>query len=244
MQNCAFSCRLGASPILKEMSDPTLWIVIPAFNESAVIGDVIGGLSAYLPHVVVVDDGSRDQTGSLAKAAGAALVTHSVNMGQGAALETGIAYALSQGAEIVCTFDADGQHPPAAVEALHRTLLRTQSDIVFGSRFLDGATRLPRTRRILLRLVVLLQKSQTGLFVTDAHNGLRMMRAHVAERMHFKHARMAHASEIMHITKKYNFSYAEVPTSISYTLYSLKKGQSLLSATDIAFDLFYDAWTR
>jgi glycosyltransferase involved in cell wall biosynthesis len=223
----------------------TLWIVIPAYNEAAVIADVIRGLHAYLPHIVVVDDGSRDETGSIARSAGAVLVTHSVNLGQGAALETGITYALAQGADAVCTFDADGQHPPEAVETLHRELLRTDSDIVFGSRFLeDTASNLSRARRTLLRLAVFFHKAQTGLALTDIHNGLRLMGARAARHMHFQHPRMAHASEILNITKKQALRYTEVSTQIAYTPYSLTKGQTLFHATDILFDLFYAAWTR
>jgi glycosyltransferase involved in cell wall biosynthesis len=228
----------------ERLSNSELWIVLAAFNEAAVIGDVLQGLSAYLPRVVVVDDGSTDRTGDIATKIGACLVTHRVNLGQGAALQTGIAYALARGAKIICTFDADGQHPPETIDALHATLKRTDSDIVFGSRFLNDTAKIPATRRALLRLAVLLNKVQTGLALTDTHNGLRLMRADAARHMRFKHARMAHASEILSITKKHGLRYAETPTPIVYTPYSLRKGQSLFNAMDVLFDLFYAAWTR
>ncbi|HTV74108.1 MAG TPA: glycosyltransferase family 2 protein [Candidatus Acidoferrales bacterium] len=229
---------------LRGVPDPGLWVVIPAFNEARVLGDVIASLRAYLPRVVVVDDGSADRTGACAHAAGACVVTHRVNLGQGAALETGIAYALSRGARTVCTFDADGQHPADAIEVLACKQRETGSDIVFGSRFLEAAPSLPRTRRLVLQLALWFTKRQTGLAVTDTHNGLRLMRADAARYMHFEHAGMAHASEILALTKKHGLRYAEAPTSIAYTEYSLRKGQSTFDAVKILFELFYAAWTR
>jgi glycosyltransferase involved in cell wall biosynthesis len=225
-------------------SDSGLWIVIPAFNEAPVIAGVVRQLDAYLPRVVVVDDGSADRTGALAAAAGAHVVTHGVNLGQGAALETGIAYALSRGAQSICTFDADGQHSPDAIEVLARKRRETASDIVFGSRFLEEPQQLPKARRLVLRLAVWFTRTQTGLALTDTHNGLRLMCADAARHMQFEHAGMAHASEILAITKKYGLRYAEAPTSIAYTEYSLKKGQSSFEAVKILFELFYAAWTR
>src|ERR1700761_9445051 len=90
---------------------PGVWIVIPAFNEAAVIGEVIADVRSVFDHVVCVDDGSTDDTGEIARRAGAHLVRHPVNLGQGAAIQTGVEYARKQpGARVFATFDADGQH--------------------------------------------------------------------------------------------------------------------------------------
>jgi glycosyltransferase involved in cell wall biosynthesis len=224
--------------------DTGLWIVVRAYNEARVVGDVVAGLYAYLPRVVVVDDGSSDGTAAVARAAGAHVVTHGVNLGRGAALETGLAFALAQGARTICTFDGDGQHLPETVEILARAQRETGCDIVFGSRFLDASTRMPNVRRALLRLAIAFTKMQTGIALTDAHNGLRLMRAEAASHMHFEHTGSAYASEIVAITKRHGLRYTEVPTTIAYTQYSLHKGQTTFDAVKILFDLFYAAWTR
>ena len=89
------------------------WVVIPAFNEAPVIGGVVAGVRALFPRVLVVDDASDDDTAAIARAAGAYTATHPINLGQGAALQTGFEAALARGARYVVTFDADGQHDPA-----------------------------------------------------------------------------------------------------------------------------------
>jgi len=116
----------------------TLWVVIPAFNEATVIGDVISGLRARYPNVVVVDDRSEDDTTNVAVAAGAVVIRHPINLGQGAALQTGIRYALQRGADCIVTFDADGQHQVEDIGVLLDTHTRTNADVVIGSRFLGS----------------------------------------------------------------------------------------------------------
>src|SRR5205807_7673808 len=125
--------------------------------------------------ILVVDDGSDDRTGEIAASAGAIVIRHPINLGQGAALQTGIEVALSAGANVVVTFDADGQHRRDDIWKLIDALADRGVDFALGSRFLGRALGIPATRRWLLRVATLFTRLTTGLDVTDAHNGLRAM---------------------------------------------------------------------
>jgi glycosyltransferase involved in cell wall biosynthesis len=207
----------------------SVWIVVPARNEAGIIGEVLAGLLRSYTNVVVVDDGSTDATGALANAAGAHLVRHPVNLGQGAALRTGITFALHKGAGYVVTFDADGQHRPADIAALLAALNASGADFALGNRFLGSATGLDSTRRRLLKLAVLFSRITTGLDVTDAHNGLRAFTRRGASVLRICQNRMAHASEILHEIAKSGLNFVEVPVNIDYTPYSKAKGQKLVA---------------
>jgi glycosyltransferase involved in cell wall biosynthesis len=215
----------------------SVWIVVAAYNECAQVGDVVRDLRRRYPNVVVVDDGSSDATGERARDAGAVVVRHMVNLGQGAAAQTGIRFALRRGARFIVTFDADGQHASEDVARLLDPLLGGQADIVCGSRFLGATIDAPPLRRPALRLATLLTRLTTGLRVTDAHNGLRAMTRHCAQQIRIRQDRMAHASEIMREVARLRLRLSEVPVTIRYTEYSLRKGQGLLSGLRVLFDL-------
>ena len=148
-----------------------IWIVVPAFNEAQVIKNVVDQLRTVYPNVVVVDDCSKDATGAKATAAGAVVLQHAVNLGQGAALQTGISYALQQGATHITTFDADGQHRVDDIAGLLTTLHQSNADVVIGSRFLGRTENLPPMREAILRMAILFTRWTSGLPLTDAHNG-------------------------------------------------------------------------
>ena len=213
------------------------WIVIPAFNEGPVIGDVVANVRARFRRVVVVDDCSRDETGIVALGAGAVVLRHPVNLGQGAALETGIRYALSQGAEYVVTFDADGQHRVDDIAVLLDRQRETGTDVVVGSRFLGAAQGLPPLRRLVLKIAVLFMRVTSGVSMSDAHNGIRLLTRRAAEQIRIRQNRMAHASEIVEQIGSLGLSISEAPVTIVYTEYSLRKGQRLSNAVNIVWDM-------
>jgi polyprenyl-phospho-N-acetylgalactosaminyl synthase len=188
--------------------------------------------------VVVVDDGSRDGTRHIAAAAGAKVVVHPVNLGQGAALQTGIDYALSQDADILVTFDADGQHRVADIPVLVEALRRERADFALGSRFLGQTYNLPRLRRWVLYAATIFTRLTTGLRLTDSHNGLRALTRRGAAAIRLRQNRMAHASEILVAIAQSGLSYVEVPVTIEYTAYSLAKGQRIGDSVTILLDLF------
>src|SRR5215470_10402830 len=182
------------------MSNATsgVWVVIAAFNEGRAIGRVLAGLGELPYRILVVDDGSSDATAELASRSGAEVIRHPINLGQGAALQTGIDYALTCGATHVVTFDADGQHRPEDIAVLLAALSAQDADFALGSRFRGAALDLPALRRLMLRAAILFTRATTGLDVTDAHNGLRAMTRRGAGCIRLRQNRMAHASEILH----------------------------------------------
>jgi polyprenyl-phospho-N-acetylgalactosaminyl synthase len=204
---------------------PSLWFVIAAYNEERAIGDTLAGVRARYPHVVVVDDGSRDGTAEVARRAGAHVVRHPLNLGQGAALQTGIAYALRRRASHIVTFDADGQHDIDDVPAMLQAMRERGADVVLGSRFLGRTSGMPASRRVLLKIAVLFTALTAGIRLTDAHNGLRLLTAAAAARLRITQNGMAHASELIEQIGRARLRYVEVPVHIRYTDYSLEKGQ-------------------
>ena len=214
-----------------------LFVVIAAYNESRVIGAVVAELCAAGYPVVLVDDGSADGTAAAAGSAGAIVVRHPINLGQGAALQTGIEFALEQGAETIVTFDADGQHRVADIPALCEALAKNQADFARGSRALGASLNAPVSRRILLKLATWFTRLSTGMRVTDTHNGLRAMTKRGAQTLKLRQNRMAHASELLQQIADSGLRYVEVPVTIQYSAYSLAKGQSLGDALTILIDL-------
>lgn len=220
-------------------TDPSrVALVIAAYNEGSVIGNVIRDAMRLFPSIIVVDDGSSDETATTAMTAGATVLRHPINLGQGAALQTGITYAVRQQVDFVATFDADGQHRPEDVQTMLAELIRTGNQVALGSRFLgDKAVGMTTSRRLLLKAATAFTRITTGLRVTDAHNGLRTLRRDAAKAITIRQNRMAHASEILEEIGKMKLSYCEVPVTIRYTDYSKAKGQSGFGAFNILIDL-------
>ena len=216
------------------------WFVVPLFNEGAVIGDVIRDLRTRYPLVVCVDDGSQDGSAAIAEAAGASVVRHPFNLGQGAAIKTGIDDALRdpQMRQVV-TFDADGQHQVDDAAAMIALRESEGVDVVLGSRFLDARTTPGSIKRLVLRGAVWYSNLTSGVKLTDAHNGLRVLGREVCERMTIEQNRMAHASEIVEEIGRHGFTVAEHPVHILYTDYSRSKGQSVLNSVNIVIDMLF-----
>ncbi|MEF3322326.1 glycosyltransferase family 2 protein [Gulosibacter sp. GYB002] len=216
------------------------WLVVPLYNEGQVIREVMTEAKRTFPNIVCVNDGSQDDSAAEAVAAGVDLVEHPINMGQGAALRTGLDYALAQpGAKYFVTFDSDGQHRVEDAQRMIVRLAREPLDIVIGSRFLDGRTKPGALKRIVLKLAVVFQRLTTSVKLTDAHNGLRAMNRNAAESIAINQNRMAHASEIVSEIGLNKLRYAEEPVHILYTDYSRAKGQSLWNSVNILADLMF-----
>ncbi len=226
---------MNAPPVVDDA-----WLVVPLYNEEAVIGDVLAQARTRFPHIVCVDDGSSDRSAQRAREAGAVVVRHAVNLGQGAALQTGIRYVLEQtdGTYIV-TFDADGQHQVSDAESMVALAREEDVAIVFGSRFLDARTRPGLLKRLVLKTAVWVTNRSTGLRLTDAHNGLRVIRRDAAAHVHLQQDRMAHASEIVDQLGRTGLPWREHPVHLLYTDYSRSKGQSLLNSVNILVDLIF-----
>lgn len=226
-----------------------VWLVIPVYNEGTVIRDVLIEAASTFPNIVCVDDGSSDDSVAqiLSAAAeadrvtahgGIHLVRHPVNLGQGAAIQTGVEYARARrGAEYFVTFDADGQHRVDDVVTMVNRLRSEPVDIVVGTRFADGRDEsVPVLRKMVLRTVVFLSPRTRRLGLSDAHNGLRAFNKTVADQLDLLMAGMSHASEFVALIDHHHWRVAEQPVTILYTDYSRAKGQSLINGVNIVAD--------
>ena len=218
--------------------------MIAAYNESATARRVVERLLPVYPSIVVVDDGSTDDTSQQLEDLDLFLLRHIVNRGQGASLQTGIRFALQKDADVIVTFDADGQHDPDDIEALVAPIRRGDCDVCLGSRFLGHARGIPRIRRLTLRAGIVFTRIFSGVRVTDVHNGLRAFSREAAQTICITMDRMAHASELLDQIKQQNLRFEEVPVHIRYSRQSLEKGQSSWNAFKNAFDLLYRRLTK
>jgi glycosyltransferase involved in cell wall biosynthesis len=222
---------------MSDTPNSDVWIIVPAYNEGPRLGRTLAALCPLWPNVVVVDDGSTDDTAALAARAPVWLLRHVVNRGQGAALQTGIDFALARGAGVLVTFDSDGQHDPAEIARLVEPVRAGKADVALGSRFLGGTVGMPTGRALVLRLGVLFTRVFSQIRVSDTHNGLRAVSRAAAERLHLTQDRMAHASEILDRIHQERWRYVEVPVTIRYFDEALAKGQSSWNALRIVGQL-------
>ena len=214
------------------------WLIVPCYNEGPVIFDVLTHARETFPNIVAVNDGSRDDSAAQIRAAGAHLVNHPVNLGQGAAIQTGVEYARSQpGARYFVTFDADGQHQVKDVVRMVERLRAEPVDIIVGTRFAgQDNSQVPWIKRAVLKAVVLLSPRTKKLGLSDAHNGLRAFNRKVADEMNIRMNGMSHASEIVTMIDNNGWRVDEEPVDILYTEYSMSKGQSLINGVNILAD--------
>ncbi len=221
-----------------QSKESNAWIVVPVFNEAEVLAPVLVNLLKTFENVVCVDDGSSDESPRIAADAGAIVVRHVMNLGQGAALQTGFDFVAKQpGVTHLITFDADGQHRVSDASEMLNLARRKNISVMFGSRFLDKRTEPGIRKKIVLKLAVLFTRALTGLRLTDAHNGLRVIQVEALRQIRLEQNGMSHATEIVQKVAKSGLSWREHPVEVIYTDYSKKKGQSLWNSVNILVDL-------
>ena len=220
------------------MDKAKVWVVIAAYNEEQVISETISNVLAEIHNVVVVDDCSLDETAQRALDAGAHVLCHPINLGQGAALQSGIEYALKNGCEYIVTFDADGQHSAVEIIPMLCVLHESGADIALGSRFLGKVMNISWQRRVVLKLAIAFTRITSGIKLTDVHNGFRIMHRRFFDSFEFRQNRMAHASEILNHIAALHIRYIEFPVTITYTAYSVLKGQKSSNAMRVVMELF------
>lgn len=215
-----------------------VWVVVPVYNEEECVGDVVRALLLEFEHVLCVDDGSTDRSRREAAAAGALVLSHAVNLGQGAALQTAFDYlTVRTDAQVCVTFDADGQHRVEDALRLVDALEQEKCDVALASRFRGTTSGMPRARALVLHAALLFTRATTGLALTDTHNGLRALSRTAFSRIRLHQNRMAYASELLAAIPRLGLSWAEVDAHVAYTPYSLSKGQANVNAINILFDL-------
>ncbi|MGB3859281.1 MAG: glycosyltransferase family 2 protein [Ornithinimicrobium sp.] len=216
---------------------PDAVLVIPLYNEASIIGEVLAEAMQVFPSVICVDDASTDGSAERAERAGAVVVRHPFNLGQGAALQTGVEFALRVGdAAYLVTFDADGQHQVVDAAAMVEHARQRDLAIVFGSRFMDKRTKPGVLRKVVLKTAVWITNQQTGMRLSDAHNGLRVIRRDAAAGLDLRQNRMAHATEIVLQLGRTKLPWGEYPVHVLYTDYSRAKGQSLINSVNVLID--------
>lgn len=212
-------------------------IVIPAYNEEEKIRSVLRGVFSLYPlaQVVAVDDGSTDKTAMLAREAGATVVRHLVNRGQGSALATGTAYALQSDAEVIIHFDADGQMDAGEIKQLAEIIERGEAEVILGSRFLRS-NKIPWSKQwLILPMARLVNFLFTGLWLSDAHNGFRALSANAARRIVINQDRMAHNSEIVRQIRTLGLKFKEMPMTVRYHCYGQGLGDGLKIIKELLF---------
>ncbi len=216
-----------------------VFVIIPSYNEEKVIRDTVTPLIKVGYNVVVIDDCSTDDTEAALAGLPVYYLKHIMNQGQGAAIQTGIAFALEKNAAYAVTFDADGQHNYEEIPSLLEPIITGRADITMGTRFkrVKDTEQIPAARKIILKGAILINGLLTGLWLTDAHNGFRAMNRTALSKINLRENRMAHASEILTQIKQGRLRYEEIPVNIVYTEYSKMKGQSHSNSINILIDL-------
>lgn len=232
---------------MNPLDNKDVWIIVRCYNEQAMVGQVINELRLAFPNIVGVDDGSADLSSKTMKSAGATVVRHAINLGAGAALQTGLQYALlDHSAQWFICFDADGQHSVTDALAMVDRARAENLDVVVGSRFVaDGGTvGMSPGRRWTLRLGRIFERFTSGVRLTDAHNGLRVFSRAFAEQVDLTLSDMAYASELAGLIARSGMPYAEHPVTITYSEYSNAKGQRSINAVNIALDVWLNQMLR
>lgn len=216
------------------------FVVVPAYNEERTMGKVLDELLAYFDakHILVVDDGSRDNTKRIAKEKGVHVLTHLINRGLGGALGTGISYALKKEAEMIITFDADGQHLISDALKVMKPVAEGKADLAIGSRLMGDISEMPFVKRLGNFILDAITAMFAGRYVSDSQSGLRCLNKECASKIKITCDRYAVSSEIIIEASKNGCRIVEVPIKAVYTSYSKKKGTNVMEGIKIAVQLF------
>lgn len=221
-------------------------VIVPAYNEEKVISSTIDELKVHFRHIVCVDDSSTDNSAKIIARKAVILLEHSINLGQGGALQTGLEYARTHLDKVkyFVTFDADGQHRVEDILNMVKLLRQGKYDVILGSRFIASSksSQIPRLKRLVLKAGIVFTNRTAGITLTDTHNGLRAFNRAFAEQLNITMNDMSHASQIVEIIAKSGMRWCETPVVINYTEYSRKKGQSMLNAINIGIDTLLRRW--
>ena len=223
------------------MTDPKIFIIVPAYNEESKINEVLTDLTNNYHNIVVVDDCSQDQTTNIVKKFSVTLLQHPINRGQGAALETGNQYALNNGADIIVHFDADGQFLVNEIEDLINPIIHEDYDLVLGSRFLEKKSKMPWFKKhILFPLARLVNRLFFQINLTDPQSGFRAMSTKATHRIKIEQDQMAHCSEILHKAFKSKLKIKEIPMTVIYHRF----GNNFSGGLKILKDLIFKKITK
>lgn len=223
------------------MTKPKLLVLIPAFNEEHTIKKVIRDIKShtrkYATQIIVINDGSLDSTEKIANEEKVIVLTHILNRGLGASINTGLEYAKAKVFDVLITFDADGQHEAIKIPALVKPILSGKADIAIGSRLHPKSKRMPPERMLVNKIANLTTFLLTGVYSSDTQSGFRGFSKKAVNLINITSQRMEVSSEVFKEIKRNNLVFTEVPIDALYTSYSLKKGQSITNAPNVLLKL-------
>jgi|SRR5680860_1515279 len=209
--------------------------IIPAYNEAKNINEVIKRVGPFVDEIVVIDDGSTDELALSARQAGATVLKHSINRGQGAALQTGNEYALKNGADIIIHFDADNQFQAEEIPELIAPIESGQAEAVLGSRFLSKKSDLPALKKnLIMPLARLINRIFFNIRLSDPQSGFRVLSRAAIQKISIKNDRMAHCSEILQQLFKNKIKTIEVPITVIYHEFGQKFSGGVRIIKDLA----------
>ncbi len=217
-----------------------VYVMLPAFNEEAVIYDVIRKIVALgFPNILVIDDGSTDDTPHLAEDAGAQIVQHMVNRGAGAACQTGIELARRKGWNYIVFMDADGQHCAKDLDAMIGKMSATDCDLVIGSRFITRSKDMPPTRVVFNGIANLMTSIFCKKKYSDSQSGFRLLNRKAIEQINLRIDGFGFCSEMLIIADRLEFNVEEIPIHVNYSSYSISKGQDFQVGINTALNFLW-----
>lgn len=218
--------------------------VIPAYHEVSRIAQVVEHARQYAEEVIVVDDGSTDGTGEAAARAGARVIRHLENSGAGAATMTGVEAARRLEADVVVTLDADGQHDPADIPLLLAPILENRADIVFANRFGSTKNHIPLIRRIFNGIGNILTLLVTSKWVADSQCGFKVFGPKAIAELDLRMNGFEFCTEIVRECVVHRWRVAQIPTKVTYSEYTMAKGQSFASGVRTALKILLRSFLR
>lgn len=221
------------------MKDESIYVVIPAKDEGRYIQSLIKQIKDLgFKNIVVVNDQSIDRTKTLAEEISDIVVLdHVINLGPGAATQTGIAHAVSKNADMILTIDADLQHNPKDLIRLRNHLQKSQADLVIGSRFI-GKNEIPISRIFYNKVGNFVSFLLTGKMLTDSQSGLKAISGNLARSLNLSYDGFEFCMEIIKQASHTNAKIDEIPVDVRYTKETTSKGQNLMSCINMISRIF------
>jgi glycosyltransferase involved in cell wall biosynthesis len=223
-----------------DLNYPDLYIALPAYNEEKVIRDVLEDLKNHgFPNIIIVNDGSSDLTSSIAQEHGAIVLSHMMNRGAGAASQTAITFAKRKGIKYLALMDADGQHHTEDLVHMFEALMEQNLDIVVGNRFDTKVNEIPRSRIFFNSIANKLTNLFCKKSYSDTQSGFRLLNRKAIEKFDLKVDGYGFCSEMIIVGEHFGLRIGEIPIKVSYTEYSMGKGQSLVNGIYTAFNFMW-----
>ena len=218
-------------------------VLLPAFNEEQVIGNVLSDIQKEgYENICVIDDGSSDRTYEIAQSHGVNVLRHPINRGAGAAMQTGIEYVKMTNGQYLLCMDSDGQHAPDDITALINKMYESKADIVIGNRFMSDANDIPETRKFYNSIANIFTNVLCKNNYSDTQSGFRLLNRKAIETLNLGSRGFGFCSEMIILGEQIGLKIEQVPIKVVYTKYSMNKGQNFLEGVRTAKDILWQKY--